>query len=208
MGGKRDRLPTAGVLQDLTLQEGSSNGKRMRSDAKEMKRRCKCGAAANPSFGLPGGTRKDTRWCAKCPSKPLAAVYLGVKTCDCGRTIPSLGLPGGTRRDAKWCSKCPSKPPGAVNLVNKRCECGSATASFGQPGGLKRDLRWCSRCPSKPKNALRPKGSVKKLNPKESVPPERSALTHCECGSQWEKPPAGTKVDVMWCLNCPNMHWL
>ena len=114
---------------------------------------CECGAA-EPSFGRPGGARKDARWCSKCPSKPANSVNVKCNRCECGAAMPYFGRLGGKPKDAIWCSKCPSKPAEAVDVVSVRCDCGEARASFGKPGGARKDARWCSKCPSKPAEAI------------------------------------------------------
>jgi hypothetical protein len=90
------------------------------------------------------------RWCARCPTKPDAAVNLRHKKCECGKSSPSFGLPGKGRNMAHWCANFPTKPDAAVDIRNKKCECVISGASLRLTGDTRNTASWCARCPIKP----------------------------------------------------------
>lgn len=152
-------------------------------------KRCECGVASCPSFGLPEEGKKGARWCARCPGRPIEAVNVTNRRCECGLSQPSFGLVSGEgRRGAKWCAKCPGRPPEAMNVTNRRCQCGLSEPSYGYPGIGRRLAIWCSKCPGKPPEAI------------------DVANKRCECGLRaacFGLLGEGRK-GAKWCLKCPN----
>ena len=82
-------------------------------------KQCECGHH-RPSFGPPGSSSREARWCATCPTKPPDAVNVKNRRCECGQSEPSFGMPDEDRKSARWCSKCPGKHPEAVNVKKKQ----------------------------------------------------------------------------------------
>ena len=151
-----------------------------------VNRRCQC-RRSQPSFGLPGETRKEARWCARCPDKPATAVNVKSPRCECGLRVPTMGLKGAQRNSARWCKLCPGKPEDAVNVASRRCECGRSDPSLGLPWSSHRSAQWCAKCPMKPPNA------INVLNKR------------CECGRCLPSlglPEQGI-TKARWCARCP-----
>ena len=154
-------------------------------------KRCRCGQSAHPKHGLNGEPPQLARWCSQCPSRPINAVDIVSKRCECGRGLPNFGvMVDGTdsRKVARyWCANCPNRPPEARDM-SKKCECRRSKPSFGLPGEEKKAARWCSRCPTKPPEAV-------------DVVNKR-----CECGQSLPSfglPGEGRK-NARWCSRCPD----